>query len=193
MRAPPRPRSVSSLNGPAGRIASETFAQALTTPVPTAIVQHEGHMRLYVFSSRSLTNIWAGVGAGMWAISEKQAENVSGAVQKASAMRIGSAGIIYCSETQAFTTPFLVLSSPVPDQTVSNVWPEPWTLPFRIHPLGTPRRQLHKDRLDTDLPSLRDRARQWNHVLLVTPVTVFVPSEIDEGDWEVLVTQLGES
>jgi hypothetical protein len=148
-------------------------------------------MRLYVFSSWSITNIWAGIGAGLWAISEKQAENVSGSIQKASAMRIGSAGVMYCSETQSFTTPFLVLSSPLPQETVTNVWPESWTLPFRIHSLGTPRRQLHKDLVNERLPSLRDGTRQWNHVLLVTPVTVFVPSDVHESDWEVIVEQLG--
>jgi hypothetical protein len=71
----------------------------------------------------------------------------------------------------------LILSKPAADEVIDNVWPEPWTLPFRIHPLGTPRRQLHKDRLESTLPSLRDGSRQWNHVLLITPVTVFVPSE----------------
>ena len=149
-------------------------------------------MNLFVFSSVNLTNIWAGIGAGLWAVSEQQATNVSGVHAKADGMRIGSVGVMYCSETQAFTTPFLVLSKPEKNETVYDVWPEPWTLPFRIHPLGTPRGQLHKDKVSTDLPSLRSGSRQWHHVLLVQPVTVFVPSEIEEADWEVLVNTLGE-
>lgn len=32
-------------------------------------------MQIYVFSSNNLTNIWAGVGAGMWAGSMKLAKN----------------------------------------------------------------------------------------------------------------------
>src|SRR6476620_106537 len=103
----------------------------------------------------NLTNVWAGIGAGMWAISEQQAAKVSGAVSKSNDLRVGSRGIIYCSDSQTFTTPFLVASKPEPDKRIDNVWPEIWTLPFRIMPLGTPRRQLHKDRLSLVLPSLQ--------------------------------------
>ncbi len=149
-------------------------------------------MNLFVFSSRNLTNIWAGIGACLWAISEQQAANVSGAHVKARSMRIGAAGVIYCSDTQSFTSPFLVLSKPAEDEIVTDVWPEAWTLPFRIHSLGSPRKQLHKDNVVSALPSLTASGRPWNHVLHIQPVTVFVPSEIEEADWEVLVTTLGE-
>jgi hypothetical protein len=149
-------------------------------------------MNLYIFGSVNLTNIWAGIGARRWAISVQQAENVSGAVRKAADMQIGSLGIIYCSETQVFTTPFLVASKPDPAVTISDIWPEPWTLPFRVLPLGTPRKQLHKDHIKSTLPSLRHSTRQWNRLLLVTPTTVFVPSQIEPADWEALMIHLAD-
>jgi len=34
-------------------------------------------MQVYIFSSNSLTNIWAGIGARMWAVSETQANNLA--------------------------------------------------------------------------------------------------------------------
>jgi hypothetical protein len=115
---------------------------------------------------------------------------VSGAVSKAKDLRVGARGIIYCSDTQTFTTPFLVASKPEPDKEIDNVWPETWTLPFRIMPLGTPRRQLQKDRLSSVLPSLQGSDRHWNHVLLIQPTTVFVPSQVGDEDWEVFLLNL---
>lgn len=146
-------------------------------------------MNLYVFSSKSLTNIWAGIGAGRWAISEQAAANVGGVAPKAKKMRIGSQGIIYCSDVSAFTTPFLVISQPEEDVMVDDVWPERWTLPFRIRPLGTPHKRVHKDELATLLPSLAD-GRNWSHVFHIQPTTLFVPSEIPDQDWEILFTKL---
>jgi hypothetical protein len=146
-------------------------------------------MNLYAFSSKNLTNIWAGIGAGLWAISEEAASNVGGAAAKAKRLRVGAAGIIYCSKDQAFTTPFLVLSAPAENRMVDYVWPERWTLPFRIQPLGTPRALLPKDELASVLPSLRD-GRPWNRLLHIEPTTVFVPSEITEADWEALFARL---
>ena len=146
-------------------------------------------MDLYIFGSVNLTNIWAGIGAGMWAISLQQAKNVRGATEKAATMPIGALGLIYCSATHSFTTPFLVGSSPT-ERTIEDVWPEPWTLPFRILPLGTPRKHLPKSDVATTLPTLRSTGRQWNHVLLVSPTTVFVPSKVDAADWEAIIIAL---
>jgi hypothetical protein len=150
-------------------------------------------MNLYIFSSSNLTNIWAGIGARMWAVSIPQANNVSGAPQKAANMQIGSIGVLYCSSTQSFTTPFLVASKSDQNLTINDVWPEPWTLPFRILPLGSPKKQLPKDQVKALLPSLRTSTRQWNHLLLVTPATVFVPSEITAEDWEALMVHLADN
>jgi len=35
------------------------------------------HVEVFAFSSATLTNIWAGVGAGLWAAGKDQSENVA--------------------------------------------------------------------------------------------------------------------
>ena len=60
-------------------------------------------MELFVFSSKNLTNIWAGIGARKWAVSQDQAAN-TGVTTKAKALRVGSLGILYCVETQSLTS-----------------------------------------------------------------------------------------
>src|SRR5688572_25124512 len=101
-------------------------------------------MQLYAFSSSNLTNIWAGVGAGLWAVSKKVAEN-PGAITKARKMMIGSLGILYCSGTHEFTTPFVVKTIPQSDVVISHVWADEWGLPFDIAPLGSPSKRLSKN------------------------------------------------
>jgi hypothetical protein len=101
-------------------------------------------MDIFVFSSKNLTNIWAGIGARKWAVSKELAENPA-TVTKAKSLRIGSLGLLYCSETQSFTAPFLVSSAPEVNVSVSNIWPEEWWLPFSIFPLGSPNKQMSKD------------------------------------------------
>jgi hypothetical protein len=149
-------------------------------------------MQAYVFSSSNLTNIWAGVGARMWAVSETQAANPSIA-GKAEKLPLGAFGLLYCVETQSFTVPFVVRSKPEPDTVVRNVWPEPWRLPFQIIPLGSPRRQLSKDDLNSRLPALAASGREWHHVFHVQGLTAFAASEIDDGDWQVVIQQLADA
>ena len=103
-------------------------------------------MDIFVFASKNLTNIWAGIGARLWAVSHRgDAVMELGRKTKSQNMRIGSFGILYCNETHALTTPFIVYSKPDLHLTVENVWPEKWVLPFRIFPLGSPKWQLDKD------------------------------------------------
>ena len=147
-----------------------------------------GAMHIYVFSSKNLTNIWAGIGAHKWAVSKVQGDNQS-IRTKAKNLPIGSLGLLYCVDSQSFTTPFLITSKPGAAQKVENIWPEMWVLPFSISPLGTPKHQLHKDKLATLLPSLNS-GKQWSHVLHVQPLTVFAPSEISDDDWAALVSVL---
>lgn len=147
-------------------------------------------MHVYVFSSKNLTNIWAGIGARRWAVSHAQGTNAS--IQtKAKNLPVGALGIVYCVDTQSFTTPFVVTSKPDLTATVRNIWPEPWTLPFNIFPLGSPRRQVHKDNLATLLPSLNGGGH-WDQLLHVAPVTVFAPSQLTDDDWAALAGQLVE-
>jgi len=149
-------------------------------------------MDLCLFASRTITNIWAGIGARMWAVSHEQATNIPSLAQKALRMPIGALGLFYCSETHSFTTPFLVYSPPQEGVVVDDVWPEQWTLPFRIHPLGTPRNQLHKDEAQNIIPTLSNSDEPWTSVFFVQPTTVFVPSQITSDDWQILIQRLAE-
>ncbi len=147
---------------------------------------------VFVFSSNTLTNIWAGVGARLWAVSEQQKRKVRGAKRKAQSLHIGSLGVLYCVKDKCFTTPFVVSSRPNLEDVIKNVWPEEWVLPFGIHPLGTARKLLHKDQLRDILPSLSDGKRTWTQVLYVTPATIFVPSKLLASDWEAMLRELQE-
>ena len=91
-------------------------------------------MDIFVFSSKNLTNIWAGIGARLWAVSDTgDATTFQSRRTKSQGMKIGTFGILYCNETQTLTTPFIVYSKPDAKRTVKNVWPEPWVLPFNPH------------------------------------------------------------
>jgi hypothetical protein len=149
-------------------------------------------MDLYVFSSKNLTNIWAGIGAKMWAVSDAQASNAA-IRTKAQKLPIGTLGLFYCVEVQSLTTPFLIRTKPDEAKTITNVWPEAWQLPFAIAPLGSPILQVHKDRLGSVLPSLQSGSRNWDNLFHIQPVTVFAPSTISDNDWAVLVTELAST
>lgn len=142
-------------------------------------------MELYVFSSKNLTNIWAGVGAQTWAVSDDQAKN-RGIVTKAKDLRIGSFGILYCVQTQALTVPFLVSSVPEAAGVVTDIWPEEWHLPFGILPLGSPRKQMGKEMIAA-LPCVTSTQKQWNNVIRTQGQFAFQPSHIEPEDWEQII------
>jgi hypothetical protein len=56
-----------------------------------------------------MTNIWAGIGAGVWAVSKADSPQTEEA-RKTRSLRMtqGSYGLLYCSATKTFTTPFKV-------------------------------------------------------------------------------------
>jgi hypothetical protein len=145
-------------------------------------------MELFVFSSKNLTNIWAGIGARKWAVSLEQAANPSISA-KARALRIGSLGILYCVETQSLTTPFIVAS--IPDETVEviDIWPEDWRLPFSIYPLGSPQKQMWKTDI-ANLPVVKKSGSQWNNVIRTQGQFAFQPTVIGVEDWSILFQQL---
>ena len=145
-------------------------------------------MDLFVFSSKNLTNIWAGVGARLWAVSPDQA-SMPGARTKARALPIGGLGVIYCVETQSLTTPFLVASTPDESATVQNVWPEEWHLSFRIYPLGSPHRQMERAEISR-LPAVLAAGRQWNTVIRTQGQFVFQPTTVGTNDWEMIFRRL---
>lgn len=146
-------------------------------------------MKIYVFSSNNLTNIWAGVGAGMWAVSNILAVK-AGTITKAQGLKVGSLGLIYCSDTQEFTTPFIVKASPK-EVEVKDIWPEAWGLPFEISPLGSPKKRLAKDSVAKEMPSVLEAGKHWNKILYVQPSFSFQASEITPEDWAYLFARLG--
>jgi hypothetical protein len=152
-----------------------------------------GIVELFVFSSRNLTNIWAGIGARLWAVSQRHESGMKELVTKSKRMQIGSIGLLYCSEVQALTTSFIVYSTPDDQKVIENVWPEAWVMPFRIHPLGTPQKQLHKSDAVKLLPVFRAKnSTNIGHVFAIQPTTVFVPSEVSTEDWRIIVERLAE-
>lgn len=148
-------------------------------------------MRIYVFSSTNLTNIWAGVGAQLWAVSPQLADN-QGTITKSQKLKVGSLGLLYCSDTQEFTTPFLVKSMPLQVISVKDVWPETWELPFEIAPLGSPQKRLSKDAVDKEMPSVVESGKRWNKILFVQANFSFQPSNISAEDWAYLFGKLGK-
>lgn len=148
-------------------------------------------MDLFCFASKNLTNIWAGIGAGLWAVAETSPTDMKARATKSKRMKVGAAGLLYCNETHSFTTPFLVYSEPDPDKIVTDVWPEKWRLPFRIHPLGTPALQLHMDAAKTQWPLLKNvGAGGVSAAMNITGTTVFVPNEITADDWAHILSSL---
>ncbi|MEK6283252.1 MAG: hypothetical protein AABN95_23085 [Acidobacteriota bacterium] len=147
-------------------------------------------MQIYVFSSTNLTNIWAGVGAQMWAVSPLLAEN-KGTITKSQNLRLGSLGLLYCSDTQEFTTPFLVKTVPNKVTSITNVWPETWELPFEISTLGSPQKRLSKDDVDKEMPSVVSSGKRWNKILYVQANFSFQASNITAEDWAFLFGRLG--
>ena len=106
-------------------------------------------------------------------------------------MPVGSNGVLYCVETRALTTPFLVYSGADAELAIENVWSGRWVLPFKIHPLGTPDRQLSAKEAVELLPVFdRLNTKDFSKVFHVKAVTAFAPTEIGADDWEILLHRL---
>ena len=110
--------------------------------------------------------------------------------------RPGDRGLLYCNPTHSFTTPFIVESRADPEAIVTDIWPEPWCLPFKINPLGSLARQLPAQEAATRWPVLEQRLAA-NHgrggasaALCFTGATVFTPVEITDSDWEIILNDL---
>ena len=149
-------------------------------------------MRLFAFTSRTLTNIWAGVGAQLWAVPHSDsAQSNKGRSTKAERMVVGSLGILYCTEKKSFTAPFIVLSKPAPDRVVKDVWEgeRGWILPFRIRTIGNPHALLPWEAAKAELPSCRNGI-PLNSLIHVEPLTVFTGNEITAEDWSYLIEKL---
>lgn len=148
-------------------------------------------MKLYAFASDDLTNIWAGIGAGLWAVGESEkAGFAKGRITKAAKMPIGAFGILYCNETGSLTVPFVVYSKADAQRTETEVWSKSWVLPFSIKPLGTPRRQLSRAQAKQVLPSMADKS--FEQLFLVQGQFAFQATEVTDADWAALIAALAE-
>jgi hypothetical protein len=149
-------------------------------------------MEIFVFSSKNLTNIWAGIGARLWAVAPRQpSASAAGRVTKSQNMRVGSFGILYCVETHSLTTPFIVYSRPDVERVVADVWPEKWVLPFNMFPLGTPNLQLRANEAKRILPIFKKTGEtSFGNIFHVQALTAFATTKIDNADWEILVDRL---
>jgi hypothetical protein len=120
----------------------------------------------------------------LWAVNETSPTDMKARITKSKRMTVGSAGLLYCKETHSFTTPFLVYSAPDPVREVTDVWPEKWRLPFRIHPLGTPAQQVCADTAKATWSVLKNVGQGGvSAAMNITGTTVFVPVEITSDDW----------
>lgn len=147
-------------------------------------------MKLYVFASNSVTNIWAGIGARKWAISLDSARNVGGVETKASRMEIGSFGVFYISGEKSLTTPFIVTSSVDMDSVIEDIWPEAWTFSFSIRPLGSPAHRLGESEIRALDAYTNAPKKNIASVYRVTGRQVFTPAEITARDWSKLIGEL---
>ena len=128
----------------------------------------------------------------MWAVSETSSKDMKARITKSKRMTIGSLGIIYCNETHSFTTPFIVISEPDPTKVVNNIWPEQnWRLPFSIHPLGNPSRQVDSNTAKQKWSLLFDiGAGGVSATMNITGTTVFVPVQVSADDWALMLSDL---
>jgi hypothetical protein len=47
-------------------------------------------LELFLFTSKNVTNIWAGIGAGRWGVSETSPTDMEARITKSKRMRVGS-------------------------------------------------------------------------------------------------------
>jgi hypothetical protein len=147
-------------------------------------------MKVFVFTSSTMTNIWAGVGAQTWAVRKPSSESTKkGLITKASKMPVGAFGLLYSSADKRFTCPFVVNSPVDRDWVVTNIWPEPAILPFAIRTLGNPHLSLSWTEAGNLLPSCVG-GRPLSKLINVEPGTAFVGNELHESDWAAIVSKL---
>ena len=143
---------------------------------------------LYAFSSETVTNIWAGVGAELWAVPTRPNASVRG---KAAKLPIPSFGILYAGAEHSLTVPFVFVERPDPIRIENEVWHGEWALPFRIKPLGTPRKMLSKIEARKIMPSFaRLNTDNFGKVFRVSGAYAFNRCDAEQSDWDVLLERL---
>jgi hypothetical protein len=147
-------------------------------------------VNVYVFSSKSITNIWAGFGASTWAVAIGSETTNKGKTTKAQKMPIGSFGLLYCEPWKAFTLPFVTCSVPEPGSFEEEIWAERWMLPFKFKALGTPRKTISGSDI-LDLSGARRRGlTNYANYLTVQGNFAFQASSIEADDWQTILSRL---
>jgi hypothetical protein len=146
---------------------------------------------VYVFASATRTNIWAGIGAGLWAVNEN---NEPPHLRKARAqgMPVGAFGLLYSKVDEALTTPFVVLSVPELMVAEERIWPERWVFPFRIRPLGSPRHMYPIAEARKQLGLFADVREEgkWQNKLNLAGTMTFQPVAFNDLDWAQIIDRL---
>ena len=154
-------------------------------------------MHLFCFASRNLENIQRGVDAKKWAVATVSDAAMKGRVTKAKRyFEPGVRGLLYCNPTHSFTVPFVATSYADPEAIVSDIWPEPWVLPFSIQPFGSPQKQMHMNKARSRWPVLLERCGGPGGVsaaMNITGTTVFSPVPITDEDWAMILFDLGNA
>ena len=144
-------------------------------------------LRLFTFACRDLKNIPIGLSRRKWAVA-KLAEP-SHSARRTKALRYlspGDAGLLYCNPLHSFVLPFIARSHVDPDAVVTDVWPEPWVLPFDIEPLSDGSRQVSKDiaRAKWALLHRIPWKGSISATMHFTGTTTFVPLDIFDNEWK---------
>ena len=144
-------------------------------------------MKLWIFPSENKKNIKIGYDNCMWAVTYVNEATMKGRHTKATGLKKGDAGLLYCSENQSFTVPFLMKSFPEFCM-VHDVWPEPWSLPFDIKPLGSPDKFMNLNTMTHELGISGNPTFSLNGL---NGRTIFVPNKITDLVWSWILKNLG--
>ena len=155
-------------------------------------------MDLFSFASRSVKNIELGIEHQTWAVGTLlNQQSMQARVTKAGRyLQPEAFGVLYCNEWHAFTTPFIVKSRADPYKVVTDIWPEPWRLPFKIKTLGTLSRRMPMEDAAKRWPTLKKRLEAnkgrggVSAAFNITGTTVFVPVLIAPEDWGIICLDL---
>ena len=141
---------------------------------------------VYCFTSKNQTNIWAGYGAKKWAVAEVSERDMEIRKSKSLNIPVGSYGQIYCSVApQYFTMPFK-FASDIEWRMEAKIWPEPWAMPFKIEPLGSPAYRLLKTDAYKALDCLKG-VPSITDVFFVGGACTFSASKIPDEDWQYIL------
>lgn len=152
-------------------------------------------MELFCFASRNVKNISLGVQHQMWAVATLLNLGAMAARARKAEKYLypGALGLLYCNPKHSFTTPFIVRSKADQGRIVTDIWPEPWCLPFNIEPLGDPSRMVLAKEAKERWPIVKDRLGPRGGVtaaMNITGTTVFVPVTITPEDWAIICDDL---